>query len=151
LGDEKIRWGENVTSLDIAIANVIGDVLAASGFVAYLGPFTVRINYFNFLNSLLNLKKLKGEYREQMTNKWIKHLKNFKVPHSENPEITKTLGDAVKIRNWQLAGLPKDILSVQNGIIVQYSQRWPLFIDPQGQANKWVKSLVNEVLNKNCN
>ena len=56
MGDEKIRWGENVTSLDIAIANVIGDVLAASGFVAYLGPFTVRIN-FNFCNSLLDLKQ----------------------------------------------------------------------------------------------
>jgi dynein heavy chain len=79
-----------------------------------------------------------------MTHKWIKHLTNFKVPHTDNPEITKTLGDAVKIRNWQLAGLPKDLLSVQNGIIVQYSQRWPLFIDPQGQANKWVKNLEKE-------
>ena len=78
-----------------------------------------------------------------MTNKWINHLSNFKVPHTEHPELNKTLGDAVKIRNWQLAGLPKDNLSLQNGIIVQYSQRWPLFIDPQGQANKWIKNLVN--------
>lgn len=86
----------------------------------------------------------KGEYRDNMTHKWIKHLKHYKVPHTENPEVVKTLGDAVKIRNWQLAGLPKDILSVQNGIIVQYSQRWPLFIDPQGQANKWIKNLVTK-------
>jgi dynein heavy chain, axonemal len=123
LGDEKIRWAENVKSLDYLISNVIGDVLAASGFIAYLGPFT-------------------GEYREHMTHKWIEHLTKYKVPHTESPEVIRTLGDQVKIRNWQLAGLPKDMLSVQNGIIVQFSQRWPLFIDPQGQANKWIKSLV---------
>jgi len=79
-----------------------------------------------------------------MTQKWIEHLKKFNVPHTESPEIIKTLGDPVKIRNWQLAGLPKDTLSVQNGLIVQFSQRWPLFIDPQGQANKWIKNLVRK-------
>ena len=41
LGDEKGRWAENVKHLDYLISNVIGDVLAASGFIAYLGPFTV--------------------------------------------------------------------------------------------------------------
>ena len=39
-------------------------------------------------------------------------------------------------------GLPRDSLSVENGVITQFSRRWPLFIDPQGQANKWVKSMV---------
>ena len=53
-----------------------------------------------------------------------------------------TLGDAVKIRHWQIYGLPRDALSVDNGVIVEYSKRWPLFIDPQGQANKWIKNLV---------
>lgn len=41
LGDEKVRWQENVAMLDNALENVIGDVLVSSGFVAYLGPFTV--------------------------------------------------------------------------------------------------------------
>lgn len=81
-----------------------------------------------------------------MTHMWIEHLTKYNVPHTESPEVVKTLGDPVKIRNWQLAGLPKDSLSVQNGVIVQYSQRWPLFIDPQGQANKWIKSLVKNLL-----
>ena len=81
-----------------------------------------------------------------MIQKWIEHLTNFKVPHTESPEVVKTLGDPVKIRNWQLAGLPKDTQSIQNGIIVQFTQRWPLFIDPQGQANKWIKNFVSNNL-----
>lgn len=43
-------------------------------------------------------------------------------------------------------GLPRDYLSVENGVITQFSRRWPLFIDPQGQANKWVKSMVCIIL-----
>jgi hypothetical protein len=41
LGDEKVRWQENVAMLDHSLANVIGDVLISAGFIAYLGPFTV--------------------------------------------------------------------------------------------------------------
>uniref|UniRef100_A0A670IKP3 Dynein axonemal heavy chain 1 n=1 Tax=Podarcis muralis TaxID=64176 RepID=A0A670IKP3_PODMU len=55
-----------------------------------------------------------------------------------------TLGDPVKIRSWQIAGLPNDTLSVENGMITQFSQRWTLFIDPQGQANKWIKNLERD-------
>jgi len=40
-----------------------------------------------------------------------------------------------------VAGLPSDNLSVENGIIMFGSRRWPLMIDPQTQANKFVKTL----------
>uniref|UniRef100_A0A8C2XK45 Dynein axonemal heavy chain 3 n=1 Tax=Cyclopterus lumpus TaxID=8103 RepID=A0A8C2XK45_CYCLU len=52
----------------------------------------------------------------------------------------KTLGDPIKIRAWNIAGLPSDSFSIDNGVIVSNSRRWPLMIDPQGQANKWVKN-----------
>jgi len=47
----------------------------------------------------------------------------------------------VKIRNWTICGLPNDAFSIENGIIVDKSRRWPLCIDPQGQANKWIKKM----------
>ncbi|XP_069792874.1 dynein axonemal heavy chain 1 isoform X2 [Narcine bancroftii] len=125
LSDEKIRWQETVQNLDHMIKNVAGDVLIAGGYVAYLGPFT-------------------GEYRVAMNNEWLKKLLALGVPHTKECSLTSTLGEPVNIRTWQIAGLPKDALSVENGIIAQYTQRWPLFIDPQGQANKWIKSLERE-------
>ena len=81
-----------------------------------------------------------------MVNSWIKSLEEFGVPHNEVIGLNDTLSDPVLIRSWQIAGLPKDNLSIENGVIVQYSRRWPLFIDPQGQANKWVKNMVCLVL-----
>lgn len=46
--------------------------------------------------------------------------------------MNATLGDPVKIRAWQIAGLPVDSFSIDNGIIVDNARRWPLMIDPQG-------------------
>ena len=47
----------------------------------------------------------------------------------------------MKVREWLLAGLPNDSLSIDNAIVVANARRWPLMIDPQGQANKWIKIL----------
>lgn len=55
--------------------------------------------------------------------------------------LSNTLGNQVAIRAWQIAGLPVDSFSTDNGIIVFNSRRWPLMIDPQGQANKWIKNM----------
>ena len=40
------------------------------------------------------------------------------------------------MREWALQGLPTDMLSVDNGILVSRGSRWPLMVDPQDQANK---------------
>ena len=66
------------------------------------------------------------------------------VPRTENPELVAAYGDPVKIRNWQIFGLPRDSLSTENAIIAQFTKRWPLFIDPQGQANKWIKQMEKQ-------
>uniref|UniRef100_A0A8C3TD43 Dynein heavy chain n=1 Tax=Chelydra serpentina TaxID=8475 RepID=A0A8C3TD43_CHESE len=107
------------------INNIAGDVLIAAGFVAYLGPFT-------------------GQYRIALCEDWLRKLEEHDVPHTREPSLISTLGDPVKIRSWQIAGLPNDTLSVENGVITQFSQRWTHFIDPQGQANKWIKNLEKE-------
>lgn len=51
------------------------------------------------------------------------------------------MGNPVLIRQWNIDGLPSDNFSLENGIIIFKSRRWPLCIDPQGQANKWIKKM----------
>ena len=60
------------------------------------------------------------------------------IPCSEVFSLSNTLGDPVKIRAWQIAGLPVDTFSTDNGIIVSNSRRWPLMIDPQGKSLAYV-------------
>lgn len=125
LADENVRWKQTVQNLEYMVSNVTGDVLLSAGYVAYLGPFT-------------------GEYRAAMADEWLQRFKELNVPHTAEPNLINTLGDPVKIRSWQIAGLPKDNLSAENGVIAQNSSRWALFIDPQGQANKWIKNMERE-------
>ena len=54
------------------------------------------------------------------------------------------LGVPVKIQSWNIAGLPKDDSSTENGIIIDNSRRWTLMIDPQMQANKYIKNMGKE-------
>lgn len=78
-------------------------------------------------------------FREQAISQWARLLGAKNIPCSENFRLETTLGDAVKIRGWVIDKLPNDSFSIDNAIMLFESNRWPLMIDPQGQANKWVK------------
>lgn len=51
-------------------------------------------------------------------------LQEKNIPCSENFSLSNTLGDPIKIRSWNIAGLPTDVFSVDNGVIVENSRRW---------------------------
>ena len=42
-----------------------------------------------------------------MVEGWIGKLAEFGVPYNEGPSLVTTLSDPVKVRSWQIAGLPK--------------------------------------------
>ena len=125
LGGEKVRWAQTVSFLTDSIVNVVGDVVISAGSIAYSGPFTPL-------------------YRLSLNQKWLAKLKDESVPHTEGVTLIKTLQDPVKIRSWNINGLPTDAVSIENAIIVSRARRWPLMIDPQGQANKWIKNMEKD-------
>ena len=120
LGGEQSRWTQNVVTLSDQYINVTGNVVVSAGLIAYLGAFT-------------------SEYRNMAVRKWVKLCKQRNIPCSNNPSLVHTLGEPTVIRQWNVEGLPTDAFSVDNGIVVFNSRRWPLMIDPQGQANKWIR------------
>ena len=119
LGGEKSRWGEMAKHLGQIYVKLTGDVLLSAGVVAYLGAFTVT-------------------FRNRCIDEWITLCNAKQIPCSETFSLSATLGEPVAFRDWQIAGLPVDSFSTDNGIIVMNARRWPLMIDPQGQANKWI-------------
>uniref|UniRef100_A0A4W6E2V4 Dynein axonemal heavy chain 12 n=1 Tax=Lates calcarifer TaxID=8187 RepID=A0A4W6E2V4_LATCA len=121
LGGEKTRWSKAADDLQNTYDNLTGDVLISAGVIAYLGAFT-------------------AGFRQDCTKLWTKLCQSKNIPSSDDFSLSKTLGDPIKIRAWNIAGLPSDSFSIDNGVIVSNSRRWPLMIDPQGQANKWVKN-----------
>ncbi|GIQ84673.1 dynein heavy chain, partial [Kipferlia bialata] len=58
--------------------------------------------------------------------------------------LQTTLSDAVTVQGWKINGLPTDDFSVENAVIAFNSKRWPLMIDPQGQATAWIKTMEKE-------
>lgn len=122
LGGEKDRWGKAASELSIQYNNLTGDVLISAGVVAYLGTFT-------------------SAYRQEQIAYWTSSCKNKGIPCSDTFSLNNTLGEPVKIRQWTISGLPTDSFSIENGIITANARRWPLMIDPQGQANKWIKNM----------
>ncbi|EDK99999.1 mCG115458, isoform CRA_c [Mus musculus] len=122
LGGEKTRWSNSALELGHLYINLTGDILISSGVVAYLGAFT-------------------SNYRQNQTKQWSQSCKERDIPCSDDYSLMGTLGEAVTIRAWNIAGLPSDSFSIDNGIIIMNARRWPLMIDPQGQANKWIKNM----------
>jgi len=70
---------------------------------------------------------------------WDTACREYEIPCSEEFSLAKILGDPVMIRDWVISGLPSDNFSIDNAIIMSVARRWPLLIDPQGQANKWIR------------
>ena len=122
LAGEAERWKVNVAKLEEDLKSLVGNILLASASIAYIGPFT-------------------NEYRSMMVRDWAQKCRDSEIPVSNDYQLARILTEEVEIRDWQENGLPTDSLSIDNGIFIFNCRRWPLIIDPQGQANKWIKNL----------
>ena len=122
LKDEGERWKRDVQTLSTKGEYIPGDSVIAAAMIAYAGPFT-------------------SEFRKELESTWINFLAELNIKYTEGITMRGFLGNPVTLQAWNIAGLPRDDTSTENGIIIEKTRRWPLMIDPQTQANKFVKNL----------
>ncbi|KAH7340377.1 dynein heavy chain protein 1 [Rhizoctonia solani] len=126
LSSEKSRWEEGSRTFDTEMGTIVGDVLLSSAFLAYGGFFD-------------------QHYREVMWQEWTVHLSDAGIsfkPELALPEYLSTADDRL---GWQSKGLPSDNLCTENAIMLKRFNRYPLIIDPTGQATAF---LLNEYKDK---
>ncbi|KAL8578359.1 Dynein heavy chain 2, axonemal [Nucella lapillus] len=123
LAGERIRWKQTVEDLQKQIGYLPGDCLIAAAFMSYMGPFL-------------------SEYREEITKKvWMAAIKECHLPHTPGMHFVDFMAKPTVVRDWNIQGLPNDTFSTENGVIVTRGSRWPLMIDPQCQAIRWIKNM----------
>ncbi|VDO49605.1 unnamed protein product, partial [Schistosoma margrebowiei] len=125
LMDEQDRWKLSIEQYNIQLNHIIGDVFMASACIAYYGAFTIN-------------------YRHDLMQQWIHRCHELNISVSEELTLFHILGNLYEIRQWTIQGLPKDSFSIDNAILVTNSRRWPLFIDPQEQANRWIRTMESQ-------
>lgn len=115
LADEQERWEDLMMGFEAKIGNLIGDSLIAAGALAYLGAFT-------------------QSYRQELIGVWLKKFTDENINITPNFTLVKVLADSYQICLWNSFGLPRDIVSTENALLVTQARRWPLMIDPQEQV-----------------
>lgn len=120
LGSEQERWSQSIIDLGELIKVIIGDVLLASAFVSYVGPFNKK-------------------FRDQIISDFINFFKGNNIPMSPNANPLTVLTDEATVAGWNNFGLPPDRVSTENGSILTNSERYSLIIDPQLQGINWLR------------
>ena len=109
---------------------LIGDCLLAAAFLSYMGPFL-------------------SQYRDAiMEQVWLPQVRRLTIPCNPEFKFSSFLSKPTLVREWNIQGLPTDLFSTENGVIVTRGSRWPLMVDPQAQAIKWIKNMEKNHVRK---
>jgi dynein heavy chain len=122
LEDETGRWQNEIVRISEQIKLVDNDSLVISCQMSYFGPFD-------------------SNYRQKIEEFLTTKMSSLSLSISAGLKMVSFLSNPIEILNWSIQGLPKDETSIVNGIFIYKSQRWPLIIDPQGRANKFIKTI----------
>ncbi|VDO77217.1 unnamed protein product [Schistosoma curassoni] len=108
------------------MSTIFGDCLLSAAFMAYAG-------YFD------------QHFRSRLFATWCQHLQSVGIHFRNDLALVEYLSNPDERLRWQANALPDDELCVENAIILRRFNRYPLIIDPSGQATEF---LVNEYKSK---
>ncbi len=130
LSSENERWAENVLLLQENAKLLTGDVLIASAFISYIGPFT----------KPFRLQLMDNIFKPFLIKEFEKICGDGPIPMRKEADPLQILTSEAEVAQWNADSLPADVVSTENGSIVCNTSRWPLLIDPQLQGIRWLRN-----------
>lgn len=119
LGEEKVRWSATSASFDEQMSTLIGDNLIAAAFLTYGGIFDHKI-------------------RRSLMMEWSDTLEALGIPFLTDFDTINYLSSPADHITWRDHGLPNDDLATENAILLERFNRFPLVVDPSGQATNFI-------------
>ncbi|XP_022824430.1 dynein heavy chain, cytoplasmic isoform X3 [Spodoptera litura] len=116
---ERERWESSSETFRSQMSTIVGDVLLSAAFIAYGG-------YFD------------QHYRQNLFTTWTAHLAAANIKYRADIARTEYLSNPDERLRWQANALPTDELCVENAIMLRRFNRYPLIIDPSGQATEFI-------------
>ncbi|CAO1413898.1 unnamed protein product [Diamesa tonsa] len=116
---ERERWEATSETFRSQMSTIVGDVLLSAAFIAYGG-------YFD------------QHYRSNLFSTWSQHLQAANIQFRGDIARTEYLSNPDERLRWQANELPSDDLCTENAIMLKRFNRYPLIIDPSGQATAFI-------------
>eukprot|EP00397_Hematodinium_sp_SG-2012_P000022 GEMP01000022.1.p1 GENE.GEMP01000022.1~~GEMP01000022.1.p1 ORF type:complete len:4594 (-),score=1270.22 GEMP01000022.1:1053-14834(-) len=126
LSTEKVRWLAASSAFDVQMATLFSDCLLSAGFCTYIG-------FFDHL------------YRTILLTEWREFLRAQQMRFQPFLSLVDFLSKPAERLRWTSNGLPDDDLCTENAVILKRFLRYPLMVDPSGQA---VAFITNEFAKK---
>ncbi|KIJ45695.1 hypothetical protein M422DRAFT_778888 [Sphaerobolus stellatus SS14] len=125
LSSERARWESGSKTFETEMSTIVGDCLLSAAFLAYGGFFD-------------------QQYRESMWQEWCAHLTDANTKFKPELSLTEYLSTPDDRLSWQSKSLPSDTLCTENAIMLKRFSRYPLIIDPTGQATTFLRNEYKE-------
>lgn len=121
LSAEETRWAADSQDFASEMENLAGNVLLSAAFLTYCGYFDQR-------------------HRDFMKKGMIKYLADAGIAFKPTLALTEYLSSFDARASWTTSGLPTDSLAAENAIMIQRYNRFPLLVDPTGQAVDFLRN-----------
>ncbi|XP_055497118.1 cytoplasmic dynein 1 heavy chain 1 isoform X1 [Leucoraja erinacea] len=125
LSAERDRWEKTSETFKNQMATIAGDCLLSAAFIAYAGYFDQQM-------------------RQNLFATWAHHLQQASILFRTDIARTEYLSNADERLRWQASSLPADDLCTENAIMLKRFNRYPLIIDPSGQATEFIMNEYKE-------
>ncbi|GLD93495.1 hypothetical protein PINS_up002087 [Pythium insidiosum] len=116
---ESERWEAGSNDFDRQMKTLVGDTLLSAAFLTYVG-------FLDF------------QQRRILIQDWRDILDSMGIHMNPQLSFVDYLSKPNQQLEWQMSELPTDELCFENAIILERFHRFPLIIDPSGQANNFI-------------